>query len=67
MQRAERPGPVCSEDGSPGRCRSEVGSSFLAGCSLKPVSWPSTALITNTRARATRMGLRVTKDEVPSM
>ena len=55
-----------SEDESPGRCRSDVGSSFSAGCALKPVSWPSTALIADTRARATRVGLRVTKDEVPS-
>ena len=63
--KTEKPGPVCSEDESPGRCRSEVGCS--AGCALKPVSWPSTALTTDTSARSTRVGLRVIKDEVPSM
>ena len=56
-----------SEDESPGRCRSEVGSSLSAGCALKPVSWPSTALIIDTRAGSTRVGLRVTQDEIPSM
>ena len=56
--------PVRSEDD---QCRSEVGSSFSAGCALKPVSWPSTALITDTRAGSTRVGLRVTEDEIPSM
>ena len=65
--KADKPGPVRSEDESPGRCRSEVGSSFSAGCALKPVSWPSTAPITDTRAGSTRVGLRVTKEEVPSM
>ena len=63
--KAEKPGPVRSEDESPGRCRSEVGCS--AGCALKPVSWPSTALTTDTSAWSTRVGLRVIKDEVPSM
>ena len=57
--KAEKPGPVRSEDGSPGRCRSEVGCS--GGCALKPVSWPSTALTTDTSARSTRVGLRVIK------
>ena len=56
-----------SEDENPGRCRSEVGSSFSAGCALKPVSWPSTALITDTHVGSTRVGLRVTEDEIPSM
>ena len=65
--KAEKPGPVRSEDESPGRCRSEVSSSFSAGCALKPVSWPFTALITDTCAGSTRVGLRVNKDEVPSM
>ena len=36
---------------------------FSASCALKPVSWPSTALITNTRAGCTRVRLRVTEDE----
>ena len=36
---------------------------FSAGCALKPVSWPSTALITDTRAGSTRVGLRVTNVE----
>ena len=53
-----------SEDESPGGCRSEVGCS--AGCALKPVSWPSTALITDTSAGSTRVGLTVTEDEIPS-
>ena len=51
----------------PDRCRSEVGSSFSASYALKPVSWPSTALITDTRAGSTRVGLRVTEDELRSM
>ena len=38
---------------------------FSAGCTLKPVSWPSTALTTDTSAGSIRVGLRVTK--VPSM
>ena len=53
-----------SEDESPGRCRSEVGCS--ASCALKPVSWLSTTLITDTSAGSTRVGLRVIKDEVSS-
>ena len=60
--KAERPGPVHSVDEIPGR--SEVGF-FSAGCTLKPVSWPSTALTTDIRAGSIRVGLRVTK--VPSM
>ena len=55
--KAEKPGPVRSEDESPGRCQSEVSCS--AGCALKPVSWPSTALTTDTSAGSTRVGLRV--------
>ena len=54
-----------SEDESPGRFRSEVG--YSAGCALKPVSWPSTTLITDTTAGSTSVGLRVIKDEVSSM
>ena len=57
--KAKKPGPVPSEDESPGRCRSEVGCS--AGSALKPVSWPSTALTTDTSAGSTRVGLRVIK------
>ena len=57
--KAEKPGPVRSEDGSPGRCRSEVSCS--TGWALKPVSWPSTALTTDTNAGSTRVGLRVIK------
>ena len=56
---AEKPGPVRSVDESPGR--SEVGSSS------QPAVHSSTALITDTRAGSTRVGLRVIKDEVPSM
>ena len=40
---------------------------FSAGCTLKPVSWPSTSLTTDIIAGSTREGLRVIKDEVPSM
>ena len=36
---------------------------FSAGCALKPVSWPSTALITETHAGSIRVGLRVTEVE----
>ena len=36
---------------------------FSASCALEPVSWPSTAFITDTSARSTRVGLRVTEDE----
>ena len=36
---------------------------FSVGCALKPVSWPSTALITDTCAGSTREGLRVTEDD----
>ena len=61
--KAEKPGPVCCEVLS----GSEVGSSYSAGCALKPVSWPSTTLTTDTSAGSTRVGLRVIKDEVPSM
>ena len=32
---------------------------FSAGCTLKPVSWPSTALTTDTSAGSIRVGLRV--------
>ena len=32
---------------------------FSAGCTLKPVSWPSTALTTDTNAGSIRVGLRV--------
>ena len=59
-----------SEDESPGWCRSEVTSVksfFSAGCAFKPVSWPFTALITDIGAGSTRVGLRVTEDEIPSM
>ena len=63
--KAEKPGPVrCEGEVLSG---SEAGSSYSAGCALKPVSWPSTTLATNTSAGSTRVGLREIKDEVPSM
>ena len=63
--KAEKPGPVhCEGEVLSG---SEVGPSYSAGCALKPVSWPSTTLTTDTRAGSTRVGLRVIKDAVPSM
>ena len=37
---------------------------FTAGCTLKPVSWPSTALTTDTRAGSIRVGLRVCSEEI---
>ena len=36
---------------------------FSAGCTLKPVSWPSTALTTDTSAGSIRVGLRVSSEE----
>ena len=58
--KAEKPRPVHSVDEIPGR--SEVGSSSQPAVHI---SWPSTALTTDTMAGSIRVGLRVTK--IPSV